>query len=252
MKKYSLFTVCLLFTTIINAQSFIEKNFSDLDEKSTTRVQVSGKAFEMMTTLANNVEDKDAKDAAKLISKVKSFNLVSVENEANAQQKFNAAVKNTKGFDELIRVKSHNTNVRIIVKESDNTISELVGIIVSDKTLVAFELTGEIDLNEVSKLANKIQDSKISEKIFKNEVDLSGVKIYPNPIKQGQKANIDIPQGMKGGKLTILDIDGKNIASYSLNNDALEIDTDKLKNHTHVLKFENGTTTITRKLVIIE
>jgi hypothetical protein len=160
-------------------------------------------------------------------------------------------MNNSKGFDELIRVKNEKTNISIRIKESNNVISEIVGLIMDEKNFVVFDLVGEIDLDEISDLAGSINEETVS-RVFKKDVFNNDLKVYPNPVKKGSTASIEVPENMKGGTLTIFNSDGKQISSYNLNESTQNLDTSNFNSSTYVLKFENKGTSINKKLVVIE
>jgi hypothetical protein len=253
MKKYFILSICVLFTTINFAQSFIEKQFSHIhDDEKITRVQVSGKAFSMISTLAEGSSDKDAQEASKVFSKIKSFELIAMDSHPNPLEAAKLALQQASGFEELIKVKSNNTNVTLMIKERNNIVSEIVGIVAEEKKLIIFNLLGEIDMNDINKLTEKVQSSSLLQNVTKKNLQIGDVKIFPNPAKKGQKTTLTIPENLKGGSLTLFDLEGKIINTYPLTNDEIEIETDKLKNVVHVLKFQKGETTYTRKLIIME
>jgi hypothetical protein len=50
----------------------------------------------------------------------------------------------------------------------------------------------------------------------------------------------------------LYDIDGKKIAEYKIENSSIEIDTDKMKTSTHVIKFQKDGNIYSRKIVVTE
>jgi hypothetical protein len=253
MRKLFLSFVLLTTVVAINAQSFIENNFkSILDEEKLIRVQVGGKAFNMLYTLGKNNVDADVKKVSEIVSKIKSFDLIALEKTGDSKNLFKTAMANATNFEELIRVKADKANVNIRVKEKNNVVTEIIGIVDADSTFVVFNLVGEIDINDIGEIANKVSESNMS-KAFKNKnLDLGDLKVYPNPATKGQNITVEVPNAVVGGKAFIYDSTGKKVKEISLTENNFELSTSDLSNANYVIKFEKGDTSITRKLIITE
>jgi hypothetical protein len=253
MKTVYVFVTCLLLSITISAQSFIDKNYSSYFEKEdVTRVTVGAKAFSMMHQFTKNSKDSEAQDISKIISKINSFDLLAIENVSDPQSAFKSGVAKLNGFEELVKVKNKEANVSIQIKESNGIISEIVGLVASDNEFVVFNLTGQIDMDEIGNIVSQIENKDLG-KVFKGtNIDLGDIKMYPNPVKHGQKVSISVPENMQGGKATLYDVDGRKIRDFDINSNTIEVDTDKLKNSTHVIKFQKEGNMYTKKFVVTE
>jgi hypothetical protein len=246
--------ICFLFTSAAFSQNFIEENYqSYLNNEDITRVQIGERMFNIAAIMTKDAKSEDAKDAHQIVSKIKSFDLLSMENIANPNQAFAAGLAKCQHLDELIRVKDKTTNVSIRIDEENDVIREIVGLIASDSGFVVFTLVGEIDINEVGKLVNKIQDEKMMGNLLgTKKVEIEEVKVFPNPSKKNATTTIEIPENLIGGKLVVYDLSGKKITDLELSSSSLELNTSTLSNATYMLKFEKGPISINKKLIIIE
>ncbi len=245
--------ICCLITFTSFSQSFIEENYASLaNQEDVTRVTVGEKMFSIAATLTKDAKDSDTKEAHKFISKIKSFDLLSVENIGDGFSKFKAGLAKCQNFEELIRVKDKENNISIRIDESNDVIHQIIGLIAADSNFVVFNLVGDIDINEINTLINHIQDEKVSKILGTKNFKVDDVKVYPNPAKSGQKTTLDIPENLVGGTLSIFDMEGRKVKEMKLEGSSVELNTAGYSNNTYMLKFEKGPIMLNRKLIIIE
>jgi hypothetical protein len=253
MKHLLLFGLSLLFTINSSAQSFIDKHYSSYgNREDATRISIGSKAFSMFNTFAQNSKDQETKEINKVVSKIKSFDMLVVEKVENPMAEFKKGLNDINGFEELIKVKSNDANVSIQINETNNVIHEIVGLIASDNEFIVFNLVGEISMDEMGQIMSQVDEQNISKVLKSKNLQLGDVKMYPNPVKQGEKVTVQVPESMKGGTAILYDVDGKKISEYKIEGDSIEVETYKLKNSTHLIKFQNNGTTYTRKLIVTE
>jgi hypothetical protein len=239
--------------TLLNAQSFIENNFKNiLNDEKLIRVQLGGKAFNMLHTLGKGSDDEDFKKVVDLVSKIKSFDLIALEKTEKGNELFKAALNNASGFEELIRVKSEKANVNIRIKENNNIVSEVIGIINADSAFAVFDLVGEININDIGELANKVNESNLNKVFKKSNLELGELNVYPNPVVKGQNVKVEVPNSVVGGKAYIYDSTGRKVKEVNLNSSNIELNISDLTSSKYVIKFEKGDTSISRKLIITE
>ena len=72
-----------------------------------------------------------------------------------------------------------------------------------DSNLVIFSLTGDMDVNQISKMSNmmKTQEDVQLRKLHDN--GLHDVKMYPNPLRAGATMTIEVPAEMANGTATL-------------------------------------------------
>ena len=149
--------VLVMSAWVANAQSQFDK-FEDIE--GVTSVIVTQKAFSLMSKIGSESDD----EYLDMIMNIESLRVFATESNEVAVQ-MEAAVKSylkTANLEELMRVKDGDSNVSIYVKEgkSEDFVKELFMFVKdSDKTSkesVIISLTGEIDLNQVAKLTQKM------------------------------------------------------------------------------------------------
>ena len=154
------------------AQSDIFEKYSD--NSDVTYVSIKPKMFQMIAKMGINVEDPEAKAYMDMVKSITSFKTVMTENKAISAD-ISKWVKSRSGsLEELMEVKDDGSEVKFYIKEGkdSNHVKELLiyvnGI---DKVIkesldvngkqrrietVIVSLTGDIDLNEISKLTDKM------------------------------------------------------------------------------------------------
>jgi len=157
INKIILTAVLVMSAWVANAQSQFDK-FEDIE--GVTSVIVTQKAFSLMSKIGSESDD----EYLNMIKNIESLRVFATESLEVAVQ-MEAAVKSylkTANLEELMRVKDGDSNVMIYVKEgkSEDFVKELFMFVKdSDKTSkesVIISLTGEIDLNQVAKLTQKM------------------------------------------------------------------------------------------------
>lgn len=157
INKIILAAVLVMSAWVANAQSQFDK-FEDIE--GVTSVVVTQKAFSLMSKIGSESDD----EYLNMIKNIESLRVFATESLEVAVQ-MEAAVKSylkTANLEELMTVKDGDSNVAIYVKEgkSEDFVKELFMFVKdSEKTSkesVIISLTGEIDLNQVAKLTQKM------------------------------------------------------------------------------------------------
>ena len=158
--KYLSIIILLLF---INSSSFaqvdaIDSYFSKYKEDDRfTMVYVSPKMFQMLSKVGAAAEEDIDPEIINMVANLKGLKILTTEH--NATEIYEEAVSkiNTKGYDELLTVRSEGDNVKFLVKDSDggNIVQELLLLVGGDE-FVMMSFIGDIDLRLVGKLAKTI------------------------------------------------------------------------------------------------
>ncbi|MDO4881466.1 MAG: DUF4252 domain-containing protein [Capnocytophaga sp.] len=153
--------IILLVIFGISGNLFSQNIFDKYEEKSdVSAVVVSQKMFEMFSNI--DATDKDAKDFMQMAKKLTSLKMFSTSNEKVAEQMKTDVIsyKNNAGLEEIIRVKDSSNNSKFYVKSSQNSksVSELLVYLdkTDDKNTIILLLKGEINLEDLGKLASKL------------------------------------------------------------------------------------------------
>lgn len=157
INRIILVAVMVMSGWIASAQSQFDK-FEDID--GVTSVVVTQKAFSLMSKIGAESDD----EYMQMIKNINSLKVFATESAEVAKQMESAAKSYLKSanLEELMRVKDGESNVTIYVKEgkSEDFVKELFMFVKdgesSSKESVIISLTGDIDLNQIAKLTEKM------------------------------------------------------------------------------------------------
>jgi len=158
MKK-SLIIIGIIFASITaNAQDdAISKFFEKYqDDDDFTQVSITSRMFGLFTDMeVNNEDDQEVLDA---ISKITGLKILVKDNARNGKALYKEAyAKLPKGeFDELMSIRDGDSDMKFLIKEKGNIISELLMIAGGDDEFFILSIVGDIDLKQISKLSSKM------------------------------------------------------------------------------------------------
>ena len=166
MKKYILILMMAVLPVAGFSQSLFDK-YEDLDD--VTSVVVSKKAFELLAKMDIETDDPEAQDFMDIATSVSSLKVFTTDNQSIGADMKASVSKYLKSssLTELMRVKDKDANVKFYIKEGKDSdhVSELLMFVTGIKDVeangrnfetVLLSLTGNIDLNKISSLTNKM------------------------------------------------------------------------------------------------
>ena len=154
------------------AQSNIFDKYSD--NSDVTYVSIKPKMFQMIAKMGINVEDPEAKAYMDMVSSITSFKTIVTDNKTISADIYKWVKSRSGGLEELMEVKDDGTEVKFYVKEgkdADHVKELLIFVNGIDKMMddkieingkerkietVVVSMTGDIDLNQISKLTDKM------------------------------------------------------------------------------------------------
>ena len=154
------------------AQKNIFEKYSD--DADVTYVSIKPKMFQMIAKMGINVEDAEAKAYMDMVKSITSFKTIVTDNKTISADISKWVKSRSGGLEELMEVKDDGTEVKFYVKEgkdADHVKELLIYVNGIDKMMddkieingkerkietVVVSLTGDIDLNEISKLTDKM------------------------------------------------------------------------------------------------
>jgi hypothetical protein len=157
MKKYILFTVCLLIPVLLLAQpGLINKIFDKYDGKD-------GFTSVMLTDPAQLMGNDLSKSLAKGIKNLKEFKLLTFDpgNKKNLKmgKEFANEIKkldNIPDYKSFLSVNSEGTFVRMYFKKTGEKVTEFLMVVSSEEEeSVLIWITGELDLNKLGKMGTQ-------------------------------------------------------------------------------------------------
>ncbi|CAM1353978.1 DUF4252 domain-containing protein [Tenacibaculum insulae] len=169
MKKIILLFAFVITSNLSFGQSMFDK-LEDIDEVSS--VVVNKDAFEILSKFNVESSDNEAMEVFNMIKDLKELRVFSTENDKTASEMESMVKKavSKSNLIELMRVKDKNSRVKIYVKSTKNKdfVSEVL-MFVKDKGAKIVSLTGTIDINKMSKLAETFsKDKNVKVKVESN------------------------------------------------------------------------------------
>jgi hypothetical protein len=122
-----------------------------IEDERFTVVSISPKMFRL---LSNVKWDTVSPDLKQTVSKLTSLRILSTSTTPMVFYKEALAKIDRKEYEELITVKSSKDNVHFMVKETGNTIHELLMISVGEDGFALVSFVGDIDLDKLSRLSS--------------------------------------------------------------------------------------------------
>jgi uncharacterized lipoprotein YajG len=168
MKKIVLVIAVLLVSFSSYGQSIFSKYE---DNPDVAYVSISPKLFSMLASMSIESSDPEAKEFLSMVNSLNNFKVITTSNAAISQDISSWVAKHLKssGFEELMRVREGNSNVKFYVKEGkdSNHVKELLMFVtgmdkadinINGNTLetVLLSLSGDIDLRQIGKLTEKM------------------------------------------------------------------------------------------------
>lgn len=167
-----LLAAVILLPLSVNAQASIFEKYSDSPD--VTYVNIKPKMFKMIAQIGIDVEDEEAKAYMDMVKSITSFKTIITDNSAITKDVSTWVKSRSNALEELMEVKDSGTEVKFYVKEGkdadhvkellifvsgvDNVIKEGVEVNGEHRKIetVVVSLTGDINLNEISKLTDKM------------------------------------------------------------------------------------------------
>ncbi|MBQ4821742.1 DUF4252 domain-containing protein [Aquimarina sp. MMG016] len=163
MKKLVIVLVFAVLPYISSAQNNFDKYENMKDVSS---VVVTSKMFKLLSKIDIESNDKEVQEYMNLVEKIKNIKVFATDNDEVGQQMRADVAKYLKSstLDELMRVNSDGKNVKFYSKpgKDDDHVSELFMFLdgVQEKgdgpDTVVLTITGDIDLKQVSKIADHL------------------------------------------------------------------------------------------------
>ena len=168
MKKIITLIAVVLSSFTAFAQSSVFEKFESMDDVSS--VVITKQAFSLMARFNNGSEE--AKEYNNLVKNVNSLQVYTTENKAIASEMATIVKKHLKSatFTELMRVKDKDVNIKFYIrsgKDADHVKELLMFLNGASQHLkhndinvkseaVVFSITGDLNLNDLSKLMKKM------------------------------------------------------------------------------------------------
>ncbi|MCR8668602.1 DUF4252 domain-containing protein [Aestuariibaculum sp. M13] len=174
--KLLVFVLALMLLPIAAmAQKDIFEKYNESSD--VTYVSIQPKMFQMIAKMGINVDDPEAKAYMDMVKSITSFKTITTDNATISSDITKWVKSRSSALEELMEVKDDGSEVKFYVKEgkdADHVKELLIFVNGMDKVIdsdieingkkrrfetVVVSLTGDIDLNEISKLTEKMNIS---------------------------------------------------------------------------------------------
>ena len=160
MKKITLYIIALTIPVLLSAQSSqVEKIFTKYSgTEGYTSVHITKYMFELFAKIADEKEDQEFKDITSKLTGIKILTLDSATNVKRRQDFYKEIVGSLSKteYKDLMIIKEGNEEVKFMIREIDDKISELVMIVGGKGEAVLIVLLGDINLKQISKLSKSM------------------------------------------------------------------------------------------------
>lgn len=172
-KKLVVFVMAIMLLPAIGMAQDIFEKYSD--NSDVTYVSIKPKMFQMIAKMGIDVDDAEAKSYMDMVKSITSFKTIVTDNKSISADLSKWVKSRSSSLEELMEVKDDGTEVKFYIKEgkdADHVKELLIFVNGIDKAMngagvnvngeqrrietVVVSLTGDIDLNEISKLTDKM------------------------------------------------------------------------------------------------
>ncbi len=145
----------MLYVSSLAQDNAIAKYFSTYQSSpDVTKVSVTSKMFSLFTEL--DFEDEDEKAVLEAIGKLKGIKAIIDKETSDGNKAYFEAVKKMeadRNYEELMTVEDVKENVRFMIRDEGEKISELLMLRGAEQEFMVMTLFGEIDLNAIGSLS---------------------------------------------------------------------------------------------------
>ncbi|WP_223035001.1 DUF4252 domain-containing protein [Hanstruepera marina] len=172
-KNVILVAMALLMMPLTSMAQDIFAKYADNPE--VTYISIKPKMFQMLAKMDIDTDDPETQEYIKMVNSITSFKVITTGSKSISSDVTNWVNKRKSGLEELMVVKDDGVNMTFYVKEGRDSdhVSEFLmfvdglGAITKDADIemngkkrefetVVVSLTGDIDLNQISKLTQKM------------------------------------------------------------------------------------------------
>ena len=253
MKKWITTAAIIALTTSAFAQqkNAVQSYYSDLtSDESYTQITISGKMFEMMAHIeVENEEEQELKDA---VSGIQGIQVVMKDSVPNSKSQYQEALKRVGNrFESLMVVDNPNAKFEFFIDENNGLVEEMLIVGIGDHGFGIVDIWGEIDLKNLRPITEKM--SLIGMEEFDGEKIQAAreIKIYPNPIRQGNQVKMELPESMKGLEGRITDTKGTALRTFRVTKENIQLPTGELPSGTYVVSIWDGNTRVYNEQFIV-
>ncbi|HHT30440.1 MULTISPECIES: DUF4252 domain-containing protein [Petrimonas] len=172
MKRIFLFLLTLFMASSAFAGDFITRFLKECvePERPVSNVNI-GKA--MLDKMAANTSDEELKATFR---ELKSIRIITTENRSDSRHYYDKAKEMAAAefsdFEELASINEKGSQINILLRKSDEKMQDLILIALDNESkLTIITVSGNIDLNSISKLSDSLQEKRAEEPLLNKDND---------------------------------------------------------------------------------
>lgn len=252
MKKLYILLSFMICSAATMAQNLIDKHYEHFVEAdNSTVVHVSSLTFQYAANFVPENEE-EAIEFKEFMQSIQSFDLVKVPELTNAVDEYKSGVDLVKGdYDELLQIRDQATRFSLYIDEEDGIVYELVGIGADEGDFFVFSLLGEMRLDQIGEMINKVQSDNFSPLKPISDSGVSEMSVYPNPVNINNSFQVDVPEGMIGGRVSLIDANGAVVNNAQALSDEETINTSGLNPGYYFVSIEKDGVMMKKKILIV-
>lgn len=164
------FMLCLSFLYLNGQDSCIENFCQEFQlQETTTHIHLKGKALQLAAAYTEDEAEQ------KVIEKVMELRILSVENQfLNSKKHYRGLIKQLKkeDFSTLMKFKDEDIQIDFLIKEYENTITDLVSILRTKDNFVLLSLEGLLEFSDLNDLKFQLDGGQHFNKIPEKRSDI--------------------------------------------------------------------------------
>ncbi|WP_046758762.1 DUF4252 domain-containing protein [Kordia jejudonensis] len=165
MRKIVILVFLMALPLVTFGQNIFEKY---ADNEDVAYVSIKPRMFKMLATMGLDADDPEAKEFLKMVNSITSFKTIATSNLSIANDLQKWVGKRSNDLEELMEVREGNMKMMFYVKSgsSETQVKELLMFITgmdekvkvrsTEINTVVVSLTGDIDLNQISRLTSQM------------------------------------------------------------------------------------------------
>ena len=168
MRRLVLFSLLFLPALTYGQDDVITRFFSQYESrKDFTTIYITSKMFSLIAQIP---QDENEDDMMNIIRRLNGVRILSTDNSPEAEKLYEEAYRllPKNGFEDLMVIKDGSEDVKFLVHEKGEVISEFVMISHEDNKFTLLSMTGDLRLKDISKLS-KTLDINGLDKYDKND-----------------------------------------------------------------------------------
>ncbi|MFK7972245.1 MAG: DUF4252 domain-containing protein [Bacteroidia bacterium] len=252
MKSIIIAIAALVFSVGVFAQNIIDNQFSNYEaSENFGNVHVSSKMFQLAAYIENEDQSEDLEELKEFAATINEFNMLLGHELKNLDSEFKIAkAKAAKGYEELMSVDEEEGSFVFYIREANGLVSEMVMIGSVENTLIIASVTGAMELSKLGKFSKKLGGNGFENmgKLFDNGVQ--DMRVFPNPSKTNSTITVEVPDEMQQGKVTLRDMNGRELKTNEMNGKTIQLTTEGLKPGTYIIEIKNDKASIKQKVVL--